>query len=100
MLGDAEVSRIGLGTNRLTNTREHVAFVREAVAAGVMHVDTAHLYTRGESEDTIGTALSPQADGVVVATKGGFQAGEGQPDVLRAQIEQSLRRLRTDSIAL
>jgi pyridoxine 4-dehydrogenase len=100
MLGDAEVTRIGLGTNRLTNTREHVAFVREAVAAGVMHVDTAHLYTRGESEDTIGTALSPQADGVVVATKGGFQAGEGQPDVLRAQIEQSLRRLRTDSIAL
>jgi len=100
MLGDAEVSRIGLGTNRLTNTREHVAFVREAVAAGVMHVDTAHLYTRGESEDTIGTALSLLADGVVVATKGGFQAGEGQPDVLRAQIEQSLRRLRTDSIAL
>ena len=33
-LGDTEVTRIGLGTNRLTNTAEHVAFMKEAVAAG------------------------------------------------------------------
>jgi aryl-alcohol dehydrogenase-like predicted oxidoreductase len=99
-LGDTEVARIGLGTNRLTSTREHVAFVREAVAAGVRHIDTAHLYTGGESEETIGTALSPIPKGCVVATKGGFHAGEGRPELLRDQIEQSLRSLRTDSIAL
>src|SRR5919206_1336458 len=99
-LGETEVARIGLGTNRLAHTRENVAFIREAVDAGVGLIDTAHLYTAGDSETTIGEALSPAPDGVVVATKGGFRPGEGRPEVLRAQIEESLRRLRTDSIAL
>jgi pyridoxine 4-dehydrogenase len=99
-LGDTEVPRIGLGTNRLTNTSEHVALAKEAVAAGLGHIDTAHTYTGGESEETIGAALSPVADDVVVATKGGWGAGNGRPDVLRAQIEESLRRLRTETIAL
>jgi pyridoxine 4-dehydrogenase len=97
-LGDAEVARIGLGTNRLRNTAENVAFVKAAVAAGVSHIDTAHTYAGGGSEETIGAALSPLPDGCVVATKGGW--GTGRPDVLRAEIEESLRRLRTDSIAL
>src|ERR687892_357178 len=91
-LGDTEATRIGLGTNRLTNTREHIAFLKEAVADGVNHIDTAYSYTGGESEETIGAALSPFTDGYVVATKGGYRAGEGSPDVLRAQIEESLRR--------
>jgi aryl-alcohol dehydrogenase-like predicted oxidoreductase len=99
-LGDTEVARIGLGTNRLTSTPEHVAFVKEAVAAGVGLVDTAHAYARGESEATIGAALSPIPSGCVVATKGGYAAGHGRPEVLRGQIEESLRRLRTDSIGL
>jgi aryl-alcohol dehydrogenase-like predicted oxidoreductase len=51
-LGETEVTRIGLGTNRLTNTREHIAFPKEAVAAGVSHVDTAHSYAAGESEQS------------------------------------------------
>src|SRR4051812_2156425 len=96
-LADIEVPRVGLGTNRLTNTPEHTAFIREAVAAGVRHVDSAHLYTGGDSEAAIGAA---SLDGAVIATKGGYNAGEGAPAVLRAQIEESLRRLRTDSIAL
>jgi pyridoxine 4-dehydrogenase len=99
-LGDAEVTRIGLGTNRLRNTAENVAFVREAVEAGLGLIDTAHVYTDGESEETIGVALSPIPHGLVVATKGGYRAGTGRPDELRAQIEESLRRLRTDSIPL
>jgi len=99
-LGDADVGRIGLGTNRLTTTPEHVAFVKQAVAAGVTLIDTAHLYTGGESEATIGAALSPVPQGCVVATKGGFRPGEGRPEALRAQIEESLRRLRTDRIEL
>jgi pyridoxine 4-dehydrogenase len=99
-LGDTEVARIGLGTNRLTNTRDHVAFVKEAVAAGVSHIDSAHTYTGGESEETIGTAHPSIPDGCIVATKGGYRPGEGRPEALRAQIEESLRRLRTDSIAL
>jgi pyridoxine 4-dehydrogenase len=99
-LGDTEVARIGLGTNRLRRSPENVAFVKEAVAAGLNVIDTAHTYTGGESEETIGAALSPLPDGCVVATKGGFNPGTGRPELLRAQIEESLRRLRTDSIAL
>ena len=97
-LGDTEVARIGLGTNRLAKTPENVAFVKEAVAAGVSLVDTAHTYAGGQSEDTIGTALSPIPDGCIVATKGGWNGA--RPDVLRAEIEESLRRLRTDSLGL
>ena len=99
-LADVEVGRIGLGTNRLTNTPEHIAFIRDAVEAGVSHIDTAYLYTRGGSEETIGAALNPIPEGVVVATKGGYNPGEGRPAVLRSQIEESLRRLRTEVISL
>ena len=97
-LGETPLTRIGLGTNRLTNTPENVAFVRDAVAAGIRLIDSAHTYTGGESEQTIGTALSSSRDGCVVATKGGY--GSGRPEVLGAEIDESLRRLRTDSIEL
>jgi pyridoxine 4-dehydrogenase len=99
-LAGTEVPRIGLGTNRLANTSRNVEFVREAVAAGLRHIDTAHLYTGGESEAAIGAALSPVPEGCVIGTKGGFRPGEGNPEVLRDQIEESLRRLRTESIQL
>jgi pyridoxine 4-dehydrogenase len=100
-LGDFDVARIGLGTNRLTKTRDHVAFIRAAVAAGVQMIDTAHSYTGGQSEETIGDALSPLPQGCVVATKGGIGGpGRGRPEVLRAELDESLRRLRIDSISL
>jgi pyridoxine 4-dehydrogenase len=100
-LADLDVPRVGLGTNRLTDTPEHVHFIRAAIDAGLRHVDTAHLYTGGASEETIGAALDGvDADDVVVATKGGFRPGEGRPEVLSAQVEQSLRALRTDAIDL
>jgi pyridoxine 4-dehydrogenase len=100
-LAGVDVPRIGLGTNRLSTAPEHVAFVREAVAAGVRHIDTAHLYTGGDSERAIGAALDGGTDDVLVATKGGYGgAGQGRPAVLRAQIEQSLRSLRTGAIGL
>src|SRR5713101_3976244 len=93
-----EVARIGMGTNRLTNRRQNVAFIKAAVAAGVQLIDTAHLYTGGQSEETIGAALSPMPDNVVVATKGGFN--DGSPAAIRSEIDESLRRLRAKRIAL
>jgi len=100
-LAGIQVPRIGLGTNRLTTAPEHVRFVRDAVDAGVRHIDTAHLYNSGDSEHAVGDALHDVSEDVLVATKGGFGgAGQGRPEVLSAQIEQSLRSLRTDAIDL
>jgi pyridoxine 4-dehydrogenase len=99
-VGDHRLGRIGLGTNRLTDTPENRDFLRRAVEAGVNLIDTAHLYTGGESERAIGAALAPFADDVLVATKGGYHPGSGRPERLRGQLEESFERLRTDTIAL
>jgi pyridoxine 4-dehydrogenase len=94
------VTRIGLGTNRLTNTPGNRALLQDALSAGVNFIDTAHLYTGGESERAIGSALAPFPEGCIVATKGGYSPGEGRPEILGAQIEDSLERLHTDAIEL
>ena len=85
-LGDADLARIGLGTNRLAHTPANVAFIEDAVVAGVGLIDTAHSYTDGNSEQTIGAAVSQDRDRPVVATKGGWGRGSGHPDVLRTEI--------------
>lgn len=97
-LAGIEVGRIGLGTNRLTKTDANVAFIKAAVASGVQMIDTAHLYTGGQSEETIGAALSPIPQNGIVATKAGFRGAHS--GVLRAEIEESFRRLKTDTITL
>ena len=99
-LADAEIARIGLGTNRLRNAPQNVELIGQAVAGGIGMVDTAYTYTDGDSEALIGEALSRRPDGLVVATKGGYYPGTGSPEALSAQIEESLRRLRTDAIDL
>jgi aryl-alcohol dehydrogenase-like predicted oxidoreductase len=93
-----EVPRIGLGTNRLQDAPANRGFVEGAVAAGVRMIDTAHLYASGGSERTIGAALAPFDAELLVATKGGYNGAH--PDRLRAELEESLERLRTDSIQL
>jgi pyridoxine 4-dehydrogenase len=97
-LDGVELRRIGIGSNRLTDTPENRRLVQEAVDAGVNFIDTAHSYTRGQSEQTIGNALAPLPGGCVVATKGGYN--DGRPEALHAEIEESLRRLQTDTIPL
>lgn len=98
-IAGTDVPRIGLGTNRLRDTRAHAAFVRDAIAAGIRHVDTAHLYSGGGSEAAIGAALSSgRPDGLVVATKVGYH--DGRPATIAREIEESLRRLRTERIDL
>jgi pyridoxine 4-dehydrogenase len=97
-LGETSLTRIGLGTNRLTNTPENVAFARDAANAGIRLIDTAHTYAGGESEQTIGAALSSSSDAALVATKGGYR--DARPEVLSEELEESLRRLRLESIDL
>jgi pyridoxine 4-dehydrogenase len=97
-LGGRELSRVGLGTNRLTDTPENRDFLREAVAAGVQMIDTAHLYTSGQSETTIGATLAPFGEELCVATKGGYNSGD--PEAISSELEQSFERLQTDTIDL
>jgi pyridoxine 4-dehydrogenase len=98
-LAGIEVPRIGLGTNRLSSTAENHAVLRDAVEAGLGHIDTAHTYSGGDSERAIGQALAPKPDGLLVATKGGY-SGSGDPESLRAQIDQSFESLRIETIDL
>jgi pyridoxine 4-dehydrogenase len=103
-LGDTPLNRIGLGTNRVTDTPDAQQFLRQAVEDGINFIDTAHAYSGGDSETTIGNALAPFNDDLVVATKGGMKQGGGGGDnseaYLRSNLEDSLKRLKTDCITL
>jgi aryl-alcohol dehydrogenase-like predicted oxidoreductase len=97
-LGGRELRRVGLGTNRLTDTPENRDFLDGAVGAGVQMIDTAHLYTSGQSETTLGAALAPFGEDLCVATKGGYSSGD--PETISSELDQSFERLRTDTIDL
>jgi pyridoxine 4-dehydrogenase len=99
-LGDRELTRIGLGTNRLTDTPENIDFLGQAVETGLDFIDTAYLYTGGASERAIGTALAPFPDDLTVATKVGYHPGSGRPETLRAELEESFERLRAETLPL
>src|SRR5690349_10263827 len=97
-LGGRELRRVGLGTNRLTNTPENRELLQRAVEAGVQMIDTAHLYSSGDSETTIGEALAPFGEDLFVATKGGYNSGD--PETISKELARSFERLRTDTIDL
>jgi hypothetical protein len=78
-VGETELVRVGLGTNRLSHTPEHVAFVREAVVAGVNFLDTAHLYAGGESEAGSARRSRPSPRVASWQTKGGYRPGDRRP---------------------
>jgi pyridoxine 4-dehydrogenase len=105
-VGDRKVHRLGLGTNRVVDSRPARAVLRRAVELGVEFIDTADIYQSGASEATIGAILGTRARGVLVATKGGMIRTpegldmDGRPDHLRHAVEGSLQRLGTDCIEL
>jgi pyridoxine 4-dehydrogenase len=101
-IADMTVSRIGLGTNRITDTPAARQLLMHAVERGVNFIDTAHRYTNGASETAIGATFSNRPRGLVIATKGGLTpvGPSGSPSHLRTDLEDSLRRLRTDCIDL
>ncbi|MFI8290237.1 aldo/keto reductase [Streptomyces sp. ms191] len=86
---------------------DSVRVIHAALDQGVNFVDTADMYSAGESEEIVGKALrGPRRDDVVLATKVHFQMGEGRGRsgnsrrwITRA-VEESLRRLGTDWIDL
>lgn len=110
-----EVSAIGLGCMGMSQsygpnpgTRDDmIGVLREAVDLGVTLFDTAEVYGPYVNEELVGEALAPVRDGVVLATKFGWDIQDGRsvgvnsrPDHIRRVAEESLRRLRTDVIDL
>ena len=83
-----------------------VRMVHEALDAGINFVDTADVYSAGESEQIVATALAERRDEVVLASKVHGRMGPGQNDEgnsrlwITREVENSLRRLGTDHIDL
>jgi aryl-alcohol dehydrogenase-like predicted oxidoreductase len=80
--------------------------IHAALDHGINFVDTADMYSAGESEQIVGKALRGRRDDVVLATKVHFQMGEGRNRSgnsrrwILTEVEESLRRLQTDWIDL
>jgi aryl-alcohol dehydrogenase-like predicted oxidoreductase len=114
--GDRPVHRMGFGSMRITANPDRdvaVRVLRTAVDLGVDHIDTAAFYrspggTLGvgtgrerNATDLIRDALWPYPEELVIATK----VGPGRPEattpaLLRAQVEENLRRLGRDRLDL
>jgi aryl-alcohol dehydrogenase-like predicted oxidoreductase len=106
-----QVSKLCLGTMMFgawgnPDHDDSIRIIHRALDAGINFVDTADVYSAGESEEIVGQALKGRRDDVVLATKFWGPMGE---DVNRggvsrrwiiAEVEDSLRRLDTDWIDL
>ena len=108
-----KLSRIALGTWAIggwmwggTDETAAIGVIHEAVDRGVTLIDTAPAYGFGRSEEIVGKALAENGlrQRVVIATKVGLDWKDGQPfrdgskARIRKEVEDSLRRLRTDVI--
>lgn len=120
---DLKVSAVGLGCMGMTHAygapadkREMTELIEQAVARGCTFFDTAETYGTQEyphdNEELVGAALKPYRNKVVIATKFGIHfdwnskavnlpvVTDSRPEVIRASVEGSLKRLQTDHIDL
>jgi aryl-alcohol dehydrogenase-like predicted oxidoreductase len=85
---------------------DSIRIIHKALDAGINFVDTADMYSRGESEEIVGKALKGRRDNVVLATKVNGAMGDDPNERgisrrwIMAEVENSLRRLQTDYIDL
>jgi aryl-alcohol dehydrogenase-like predicted oxidoreductase len=106
---DLHISQVGfgcmsLGDDHLSNER----LLHQAIHDGINYFDTADLYQKGFNEETVGRALKPFRDKVILATKVGNQLrsdGSGwdwnpSKKYILESVERSLNRLQTDYIDL
>lgn len=106
-----KVSPLCLGTMMFGSwgNRDHeegIRAIRRAIDLGINFLDTANVYSEGESEEIVGKAITGRREEVVLATKvfGAMGQGPNQRGLSRKniveQVEHSLRRLGTDYIDL
>ncbi len=85
---------------------DSIRIIHKALDAGINFIDTADMYSRGESEEIVGKALDGRRDAVVLATKARQPMG-ADPNRQGASrrwlvqaLDDSLRRLKTDHVDL
>jgi aryl-alcohol dehydrogenase-like predicted oxidoreductase len=89
-----------------TDVDDCIGTIRTAIDGGINFVDTADVYSAGESEEIVGKALKGRRDEVILATKVHGEMGPGRNDQgnsrvwIMKEVEHSLRRLGTDHIDL
>jgi len=102
---------MGYGEARLLRDRsEMIALIRNAVERGIDFFDTAESYGPLTNEEMVGEALAPLRNQVKIATKFGWDIDpitgvhhggvNSKPDHIRAAVDGSLRRLKTNYIDL
>ena len=105
------LSRVGLGTWAMggwmwggTDRRESIATIRAALHQNINLIDTAPVYGFGVSEEIVGEAIEGVRGEAVIATKTGLEWRDGKvyrnatPARILKEVDDSLRRLRTDYI--
>jgi aryl-alcohol dehydrogenase-like predicted oxidoreductase len=89
-----------------TDHDESIRIIHAALDAGINFIDTADVYSRGESEEIVGKALKGKRDNVVLATKVHGAMGDDPNEFgntrrwIVKEVDNSLRRLQTDWIDL
>lgn len=108
-----EVSEMGLGCMGMSHgygapadKNEMKSLIRKAAQLGITLFDTAEVYGPHTNEELVGEALKPIRNDVKIATKcgikiiGGKQVLDARPETIRASLEGSLKRLKTDHVDL
>lgn len=113
-LGDRQVARLGYGAMQLAgpgvfgppkDEARALQVLREAISAGVNHIDTSDFYGPHITNQLIKKALHPYADDLVIVTKVGARRDEKggwlpafTPEALTQEVEDNLRHLGLDVI--
>jgi aryl-alcohol dehydrogenase-like predicted oxidoreductase len=115
LLAPITMPRIGLGTWAIggwmwggTDEAQSIRTIDAALDLGINLIDTAPVYGFGRSEEIVGKALAQDGrrSRAVIATKAGLDWTDGgpfcngRPERIVKEVEESLRRLRTDAIDL
>ncbi len=96
----APIGRFAFGTMQFGGTADPAAsqaLFDACRAAGIVHFDTAYLYTGGASETLLGGMIGAERDALYIATKVGYSGGAGAENI-RAQLDQSRQRLGLDCV--